>query len=363
MTLNDIARLAGVSKATVSRAFSNPDLVNTKTRDKVLTIARQYNFRPNAMAQAVATKKSGLIGFCIYNKSRPFFGHSFFGPILDGVTEQAKSYNYHVVLAFTDKLLDNFEESFIEDGIEGALLSTFAPIRMVEIFKTRKIPVVIINDEIQAEHTGCIVDDNYGGARKIMSHLLDQRGYRSIAFMSDRVSHPSYMLRYIGYLSALKEHGLQPYANAQLPAYDLLGKQTDYNRLPLARYGYTEIPVVGTPIIIPELTMDNAYKHTKLLLKCNPLPRAIFCTADTIAVGAIKAIHDSGLRVPEDIAVTGYDDIAVAHVCSPDLTTISVDRQSIGLSGMQLLKNYIDNPHAPSTTLTIGNTLVVRHSS
>ncbi len=363
MTLNDIARLAGVSKATVSRAFSNPQLVNPKTRENVLAIARSHNFKPNAMAQAVATSKSGLIGFCLYNKSRPFFGHPFFGPILDGVSEQAKSYDYHVVLAFTDQLHDNFEESFIEDGIDGALLSTFAPQRMVEIFKARRIPVVIINDEVDADHTGCVIDDNFGGARKLMKHLIADRHYTDIAFMSERVSHPSYMMRYIGYLTSLDEYGLRPFESSYLPDYDILGSQPVYNKVQLARCGLQEIPHRGTPIILPDLSGQSAYNETMRLLKTPRLPRAIFCTTDLIAAYAIRAIQDFGLRVPEDIAIVGYDDVDIACAGVPDITTIAVDRGSIGMSAMQLLKNYIDNPLASSTTLTIGNKLIVRHSS
>ena len=363
MTLNDIAHLAGVSKATASRAFSNPSMVNEATRERVLEVARRNNFRPNAMAQAVASRKSGLIGFCLYNKSRPFFGHTFFGPVLDGVTEQAKAMNYHVVLAITDQMQDNFEERFIEDGIEGAILSTFAPEKMVEVFRARKIPVVIVNDELPAKHTGYIIDDNYGGAKKMMAHLIDERGYQSVAFISNRLSHTSNMLRYIGYLDALDERKLPPYRSSALPQYDLLGRVKEFNRTPLAHFGLTEIPRRGSPVILRDLSPQAAYEGVQPLLDCSELPRAIFCTADSIAVGVIKAIHARGLRVPEDIAVCGYDDIDIAILAEPAITTISVNRNGIGRAAMELLRSYIDNPNRPSKTICLENQLVIREST
>lgn len=363
MKLSDIAKLAGVSKATASRALSNPALVSQETRQRVLDVAREYNFRPNAMAQAVASRKSGLIGFCLYNKSRPYFGHTFFAPILDGITGQAKEMNYHVVLAITDQLQDTFEERFIEDCIEGAILSTFAPASMVEVFRSRGTPVVVVNDELSTEHTGFIIDDNYGGTQKLMSHMIDERGYTSIAIVTDRISHPSYLIRYLSYLDALSARGLEPYSSPALPEYNLLGHVTDYNRIPLERCGQTDIPRRGTPVILSSLTPQSVQSGMDDLLHCPELPRAIFCTTDSIAISAILAIKARGLRVPEDIAVCGYDDIEAAATNDPALTTICVNRDAIGRSAMKLLKKFIDDPTRPSETICLQNTLVVRQST
>lgn len=363
MTLEDIARLAGVSKATASRAFSNPSAVSEKNRELVLEVARRYNFRPNSMAQAVARRKSGLIGFCLYNKSRPFFGHTFFGPVLDGVTEQAKDMNYHVVLAITNEMQDSFEERFIEDAIEGAILSTFEPEKMVKAFQNRNTPVVIINDELDAGHTGYILDDNYGGAKKLMAHLIDECGYETVAFVSNRLSHSSNMLRYIGYLDALEERGLPPYSAAGLPQNDLLGSVRKFNRKMLANYGYDIIPRKGSPIVLRYNTPACAYENTLLLLDQPVLPRAIFCTSDLLAVGVMKAIQARGLRVPEDIAVCGYDNVEAAYLADPPITTVAVDRIGIGHEAVKLLKTYIDNPSLPSKTVCLSNQLVIRGST
>jgi len=363
MNIKEIAQLAGVSKTTASRAFSNPGLVKPATLQRVMAIAKQHNFKPNAMAQAVASRKSGLIGFCLYNKSQPYFGHTFFGPVLDGVVEWSKKFDYHVVLATTDKIQDTFEESFIEDSIEGAILSTFMPAKMAAIFHSRGIPVVILNDEYDSPNTGCVVDDNYGGATTMMNFLINEHGYDDIAFVSNRLSHTSNMLRYIGYLDALKGHDLKPYDCPQLPDCDLLVNVREYNHLPLTQHGYKNIPRMGKPVIISELTSQIAYKEVQPLLNSRHRPRAIFCTSDTIAVGVIHAIRDRGLRVPQDIAVTGYDDIDAATVCEPAITTIAVNREGMGTAAVELLHSYIADPSQPSRTVCVGNKLVVRQST
>ena len=363
MTLNEIARLAGVSKATASRAFSNPSMVSEETRRKVLETARRCNFRPNALAQAVASRKSSLIGFCLYNKTPPYFGHTFFGPVLDGVIEQAKEMGYHVVPTVTSQKDDLFEESFFEAGIEGALLSTSPPEKTVAVFRKRGIPVVVVNDELAVPRTGYVIDDNYGGAKKLMAHLIDQRDYRSIAVVTDRLSHGSYLSRYLGYLDALSERGLQPYRAPELPHYDLTGECPEFNHMPLLRLGLREIPCPGTPVVIPGTMPEIAYEWVQPLLDCPRLPRAIFCTVDHIAIGVIKAIRDRGLRVPEDIAVCGYDDIQSAALSEPPITTILVNRSGIGKAAMRLLKTYIDDPDRPSETVSLENQLIVRQST
>lgn len=391
MTISDIARLAGVSKATVSRAFSNPSAINENTRKHVLEIARQYNFRPNSMAQAVANQKSRLVGFCLYNKTRPFFGHTFFGPVLDNVLDCAKEFDYHVVLAITNETTDLFEQRFIEDSIEGAILCSFLPERMAAAFQSRNTPIVLINDELTLPNAGYVLDDNYGGAQKLVAHLVDECGYTSIAFLGNRLSHPSNMLRYIGFVDALQARGLTPYTSDTLPQYRLLNPEisqftlsshikygyihhvgdsdstaparSQYNTTMLARYGHSEIPRVGSPVIFGGNSPQAAYNAVQELLDQPKLPRAIFCGSDSLAVGVVKAIRDRGLRVPEDIAVTGYDDIEASFLSEPPITTISVDRAAIGRTAMTLLKEYIDGPTLPSKAVYIENQLIVRRST
>lgn len=363
MKLSDIAKIAGVSKATVSRALSGSTLVREDTRERIMEIARQYRYKPNTMAQAMASRRSNLIGFCLYNKSRPFFGHSFFGPILDGIAEQARVMNYHVVLACTVQERDTFEERFIEDCIDGAILVSNQPNQVVDDFRSRGIPLVLINDVLPTEHNGFIIDDNYNGARKLMHHLISERGYTSIGFVSDRLSHSSYLQRYLAYIDVHRENGLEVYSNPNLPEYSIYGGVTNFNKYMLKRHGLDEIPVAGTPIILTNPHSDVAYEEIKPLLDSGDLPRALFCTTDSIAIGVIQALKERGLRVPEDVAVCGYDDIDSAATNTPALTTIRVDRSGIGRGAMLLLQKFIDDNERPSEEVCFDNELIIREST
>ena len=362
MRLIDIAKLAGVSKSTVSRAFSRPEMLHKDTLERIMDIAQLYNYHPNTMAQAVARQRSDLVGFLLIHKSRPFFGHVFFGPALDGFTERAKVRGYHVVLGSTTKRNDNFEEDFIKDSIDGALLATFDPEHLVKVFRKRRIPVVLINDETGEDHVGCVVDDNYGGIIKIMKHLVEEKGYEDIAFFTNRLSHVCNMQRYFAYIDALKRYGLKPYTNADLPEYDLL----DYyepNPYVLSLYRKKEIPRFGTPVIFPSTDTLTAEKFMTKLLPLRKLPRAIVCADDNIAIGVSKALQKKGIRIPQDVAITGYDDIEMASFCTPSLTTVRVDPYILGAESMDLLLKYIKDPETPSEKIRIENELIIRESS
>ena len=362
MRLSDIAKLAGVSKATVSRAFSHPELLQKETLDRVMAIARFHNYHPNTLARAVAHRRSGLVGFIMFHKSRPFFGHLFYGPALDGFMERAKARGYHVLLGATTRRNDNFEENFIKDSIEGAVLVTRDPEYLVNTFRDRNIPVVLINEESGQENIGCVVGDDYGGMTKIMDHLIGERGYQDIAFCSNRLSHVCNMQRYLAYVDALIKYDQRPYVNPDLPEYDLLDSY-EPNFHVLSRYGRKEIPNFGTPIIFSSADTETAAKSMAKLLPLKKMPRAIVCMNDSIAIGVCQALKQAGYRIPEDVAVTGFDDIEMASYVSPSLTTIRVDPYDLGAEAMDLLLKYINDPALPSERICVPNELIVRQSS
>ena len=362
MRMSDIAKLAGVSKSTVSRAFSSPELLQKETLDRVMDIARMYDYHPNAMAQAIARRRSNLVGFLLLHKSRPFFEGRFYGPVLDGFMERAKGRGYHVVLGATTRRNDYFEEGFINDSIAGAVLASREPDHFISDFQKRGTPVVLMQNETEIENTGMVVDDDYGGMTKIMTHLIEERGYEDIAFISNRLSHPNNLQRYIAYIDAHKKHGLKPYTNPELPAYDLEDAYTP-SRAILARYGLEAIPRFGTPIILPTSRIPDTEKIMMKLLPFRKMPRVIVCAADDIAIGVCRILSQMGFRIPQDVAVTGYDDEDLAAYNVPPLTTIHSDPYRLGAEAMDLLCRYIDDPDLPSTRICLENELVIRESS
>lgn len=329
--LVDIARLAGVSKSTASRALRNSSLVKDETKQLVLETAKLLNYKPNSLARAMATKRSGIIGFLMYKKNKPYVSHTFFGPILDGAIEEAAIHDYHIILAAANDMADTFNKHFIQDSIDGALLVSLQPREVIKEFERRGIPLVVINDAIESKNNAFIQDDNYGGACAIMEHLINDRNHRKIAHITENLEHPSYRARYKAYLDT---H---------------------------AKYG---IPVFSGMVMVGNAaSFQDGYMAMKELLSRKMLPTAVFATTDVLAIGAIHAIKDAGLRVPQDIAVAGYDDINAAVMSDPPLTTIRVDREKIGQTAIIELMKQIADPEKPSRVITIGNELVIRSST
>ncbi len=361
--LIDIARLAGVSKATASRALADSPLVNEETKQRVNKIAKELFYQPNALAQAVATKRSGILGFCMYRKHMPYFGHTFFGPLLDGAIQEAKLNNFHIVVATTEVENGTFDEHFIQDSIDGAILISFKPRDAMLEFGRRNIPLVFVNDAIPSPNNAFIVDENYNGARRLMEHLVLERGHRKIAFISDRISHPSYYLRYLAYLDVHREHDIPVYANDAIRSTNLWGLYSPPDEEKLSMYGLQPQPVIGTPFITEGTGSINAYKLIQRMLETQNLPTAIFAATDSIAMGAIKAILDAGLKVPQDIAVVGYDDIEAAEICYPALTTVRVNRNEMGRLAVRELLAQIADPGLKSRMLFVENELIIRQST
>ncbi len=360
--LIDIAKLAGVSKATASRALADSPLVRESTKRRVQEIAAQYNYQPNTLARAVASQRSGILGFCLLQQQNPSFGHTFFGPVLDGALQEAQDRGYHMIIA-ANTGSHTFDEAFIKDAIEGVILSSFNPAEVMREFERRGTPRVLVNNVLEEPLASYVMDDNIGGARMITEHLLRDCGRKRIAIVSDRLSHTSYLLRYLTFSRTLEEAGLQPYANDAFRADDLYqGHALTYG--PLAReFGLTEIPRLGTPILVASTRPEYGYQAGKRLLATGDLPDAIFATTDSIAVGLIHALLEAGVRIPEDIAIAGYDGVALSNACFPGLTTIEVDHHAIGRTAAQALLRRIEDPQLPAEILTLPNRLVIRGST
>lgn len=361
--LSDIARIAGVSKATASRALADSPLVKEETKRRILEIAKQYNYQPNALAQAVATKRSGILGFCMHKSQSPYFGHSFFGPMLDGAIEEARRHNYHILVAPSDPKNTTFDEHFIQDSIDGVILATFTPMEPINEFRRRNIPLVLVNDAVPTPNNAFIVQDEYGGAKAIMRHLIVERGHRKIAFISDRLSHPSYYLRYLAYLDAHREHGLEVYNNPGIKLGNVWGNYPRPNNQKLELLGQKVQEIRGTPVIIDGIDSPQARDAVYQMLATENLPTAIFAATDSIALGAIEAIWEAGLDVPRDIAVAGFDDLPMSAAFTPPLTTVHANPFEVGQAAVQELLKLIANPERESIIRWVDTHLVVRKST
>ncbi len=365
MKLTDLARLAGVSKATASRAMAGSPLVREETRLRVQRIAKEHGYVPNALAQAVATKRSGIIGMCIYRKQLPYFAHTFFGPLLDGAIVEAKEHGYHIVVTSTSQDFDTFDEHFIQDSVDGVILTSFTPLEAVAEFRRRRIPLVLVNDVLETKNNAFIIQDDYGGATAMMDHLFE-RGHRQIAFLSDRLSHVSYHLRYLAYLNGHHRRGIPVYNNPALPpSPDLWGSfpRLDIDAAKLRLFGLEPHAVEGTPLIVTSPAPEFGANAVRELMKAGNLPTAIFASSDSLAIGALRALNEAGLTVPKDIAVGGFDDIELAKGVWPPLTTVKAGPFEMGRIAIRELLLQIEEPTLDGRVRKVPTRLVVREST
>ncbi|MDO4614911.1 MAG: LacI family DNA-binding transcriptional regulator [Lachnospiraceae bacterium] len=362
MKLDDIAIMAGVSKSTVSRALANSPKIKESTRKRIQALAAEHNYQPNSLAQAVASKHSGILGFCLLKKEHPSFGHPFFGPVLDGAIQEAQKCGYHLILA-ANSGNHSFDEAFIKDAIDGVLLSSFSVESSMKEFQKRNIPQVIINDLLYSDDADFIIDENYRGGLAITNHLVHECGRKRIAVITDRLSHTSYLTRYKAYIDVLTASNAIPYSNSAFRDEDYYRDFAITSPRVLDELGLSDIPHFGTPILATGTRIEHGYICGKRLLATKDLPDAVFATADALAVGAMHAFQEAGIRIPEDIAIAGYDDVDCGRAAFPQLTTIQVNREEMGRAAVRALVERIHDPKSSSKTLYIPNKLIVRGST
>ncbi|WP_339194427.1 LacI family DNA-binding transcriptional regulator [Aeribacillus sp. FSL W8-0870] len=296
VTIIDIAKAAGVSKSTVSRVLSGNGSCKKETKEKVLKVAKELNYKPNRLARAMVTKKSGIIGVIIYRKHMPIIAHPFYGPILDAIVTETKKAGYSILILADDEVTGEASIELLEHQIDGAILLSRVPEQLITIFQEQNIPFVLVNNTNMVKNSNYIVNDDYLGAYDAAMHLLSKH-YTKIAYISGPLEHRSYRLRWEGFQAALSAKG-----------YEI----KHYHR------------AIGDSKM--ETGMEYAYKFMQL----EERPDAIFASNDMMAIGAMQTIHFMGMKIPDDVALMGFDDIEFAKLTFPALTTVRVDKKKMG---------------------------------
>lgn len=302
ITIKQIGKLAGVHESTVSRALRNSHLVDSETRDKILEISRKYNYRPNRLASGLALQKTSLIGVII-----PDLMTSFYPEVMHGIEDYCSQNAYHILFAKSDfkwEAEKSCVDMFIERQVDGVIWCSAnrRNIHLVFALRDENIPCVLVDTPIDNPiECDCITVDNVLGGYLATQHLI-QLGHRAIVFMSDDVTTPD---RYRGYQKALNEAG---------------------------------IPVDAELRVNTKLRHEVAgYQGVKQLLEKKKLFTAIFAVNDSMAIGAMRALEDLGIRVPNDVAIVGFDDILVASYLDITLTTIRQPKYELGEKAAEIL--------------------------
>jgi LacI family transcriptional regulator len=306
----DVAREAGVSLMTVSRAMNNKDGINPETRTHILEIIRKLGYRPSSIARSLVTQRTGSIGLIVPDVSNPYFSG-----IAHGVAEIANEHDLSVLLCDTEEEPQHeldFLNVLEEKQVDGLLIAAPRQISesLVPLLK-RHPNVVVINrvfdEALGFAASGYVINDDLAGG-KMAAHLLIERGHREIGFLAGPSTSYGSRRRHQGYRIELEQAGI-----AYNPKY----------------IRYCPPTVTGG--------RDAAVQ----LLTENPKISAIFCFNDMVAIGALQAGPQVGRRVPEDLSIVGYDDIPMASWVTPALTTCKVPFEEMGRLATRLLIDQI----------------------
>lgn len=300
MSIQSVARKAGVSVATVSRAFNFPDKVTPATREHVERVAHALGYVPNSSARTLRTQRSRVLGVVLPTLLNPTFAEC-----LQGVAQAAIAGGYAIIPVTTGYRIDEEEQAvnlLLAGNVDGLILVVSNPATSTALQRLRGagIPYVLAYNR-HPDHP-CITVDSEGAVADAVAHLA-RLGHRRIAMVSGTLAASDRaQQRYRGFLHGMAAAGLEP------PAL-------------------VEVPFIETAV--------DAL--TRFLQEASSRPTALFCSNDLLAIRSIRAAHRSGLQVPRDLSVIGFDGIALGEDLTPALSTITQPNSDIGRHGVELL--------------------------
>ena len=329
-TIADIARLAGVSKSTVSRALNDSPLIGEETKARVRALAKQYNFQINAPARRLSMQESRTIAFVTHAYHKDFSMADLFGlEIMGGISSGLASRDYDLLVIHVDPNDTKWAHQYFDTGrVDGFILmtSTHKQTHMKALLEVGA-PFIVWGVPQPRQKYCSVTGDNFNGGRLATEHLIGIKR-KKIGFIGGPADDQEVQQRQAGYESALKEAGMP-----------IDSKLLEYGNF-----------------------MDTSGAEAmKRLLENVPDLDAVFVNSDLMAIAAMDEIREHGRRVPEDVAVVGYDDLSVAAHSNPPLTTI---RQNVPLAGKLLAQNLIEYVQTGMVTnVSIPVELIVRKSA
>lgn len=330
-TINDVAREAGVSITTVSRVVNNNYPVKQETRQKIEKAIEKLNYKPNAMARSLITKKTSMLGVVV-----PGITNLFFPTIVEAIEEYAKTKGYSISLCNTGgdpKAETEVVQKLVSRQVDGLVVidPTIENLEKEYYEKIAKnVPIILVNGAPSGTKCNFICYDEEIGASEAFKYLLEL-GHKKIAFIRGHKSF-SYDIKERMYLDMIKDHGLT----------------------------YTKILNVGkgNKIDVVESTENQV---EKLLLQ-EERPTAIFACNDLMAVGVINACIKNGINIPEDMSVIGFDNTLLAQVTQPKLTSVDQNMKQIGHRAALELLDTIENGEQGRKTIILDTKLIIRES-
>ena len=309
-TMKKVAEMAGVSIATVSAVVNNSAFVSDDLRERVQTAISQLDYRPNALAQSLKNKRTKLLGFMVRNITNPFYPE-----VVLGAEDAARAAGYNILVSTTADEVEREQaclESMLDHRVDGILVATADEIDSptLKTLRDKKVPLVLVNRWPEGFEGSAVVADNIEGGLLATRHLVNQ-GHKTIAFIGASQRFITSRKREEGYRRAMEEAGLV------VPEEYI--RYCDYSE-------------------------EHAYTEYLKIIETSQLPQAVFAANDLMAFGVIRALLDSGFRVPEDVAVVGCDNIEFSSKFLIPLTTVHLHKYEMGKLGAERLIRLINEP-------------------
>ena len=334
VTIKDIARAAGVSHPTVSRALNNHPAISEATRERIIKLAKEMGYVPNATARGLKTSRTRALGVILRHIDDPFWSE-----VLDGVDSVLHPEGYSLFIASTHNEKQREREvvqTMMQRGVDGIiLLSPDFREEQFHILNSYDFPMVMVNNEGAGECQYLIYNDDVYGARLITQHLITM-GHTRIAYLGKR------------------------------------NTESDRNRLKGFR---TEMQIAGLPVDeqyifhVPAGNPIGGREGAEYLLSLDQIPSAIVCYNDALAIGVYNYLREKGLRIPQDISITGFDNISIAAYLSPPLTTLHQYKFELGEGAARMMLEVLSNRqqkergNAPSKKVSLKGDLRIRAST
>lgn len=333
-SINDVAKAAGVSKSTVSRIINNSSAISEETTQKVLKVMKELNYVPNSMARGLSNQQAFTVALLVNIKDVKSFSNPFFYEVMHGIETVVYSRGLCLIMA-------NLETTLKKDEIlnwlihgkrtRGVILpSSVMNPALVRELKKIKFPFVTIGEPEGIKEPIDWVDiNNFQGGQQALDHMLSQ-GYKNIAYIGGNQSKIFNKNRLNGYKSALESNGMK-----YRPEYVCEGNATK----------------------------NDGYKLMKQLIKLPQPPDAVICSDNVLCIGAMKAIKEVNLKIPNDIGILSFDNMPIADLIEPSLTTVDIDVFELGVQAANILFKLVDNPEARQQQSLISTCIQMREST
>lgn len=325
-TIKDVAREAGVSVASVSRALNGGGGVTAETSQRIHEAAQRLHYVPHAAARMLITRRTNTVGALL-----PDLHGEFFSELIRGIDQAARARGLHLLVSSSHDGAEDAAAALraMQGRVDGLLiLSNHVDAAFLRSNLPTGLPAVLLNSAVKNPAYAVLNIDNYGGAHAMVRHLLEA-GHAGVTFIAGPTDSFDAQQRELGYRAALARH----------------------------------VPHAAPDVVAGDFSEEAGYRAGRQLLARTPRPRAVFAANDMMAVGCLSAFKEAGVEVPRDIALAGFDDIPIARYVTPPLCTVRVRIAELGRSALEQLAARLEDPRrATPSSHTLACEIVTRAS-